>query len=285
MKSFWYWWQHLPGHISPVIFQIGWFRLQYYGLMYIVAFALTYLLVCYRLKHETRFAISTDQVKDAITYLILGLIIGARLGYVLFYNLPYYLKHPLEIILPVSFANGISFTGISGMSYHGGLIGAIVAGWLYVRRSRIDWWDGVDLFAPAIPLGYTFGRLGNFFNGELYGRVTTSPIGMYFPLAPTRQLRHPSQLYEAAFEGLFLFVLLWSIRRVKIAKGAMLAIYLIGYGTVRFVIEFFRQPDVQLGFVLGPFSMGQVLCFLMIIAGMLLFFYLRHQAPANSHPG
>jgi phosphatidylglycerol:prolipoprotein diacylglycerol transferase len=285
MKSFWYWWQHLPGHISPVIFQIGWFRLQYYGLMYIVAFALTYLLVCYRLKHETRFAISTDQVKDAITYLILGLIIGARLGYVLFYNLPYYLKHPLEIILPVSFANGISFTGISGMSYHGGLIGAIVAGWLYVRRSRIDWWDGVDLFAPAIPLGYTFGRLGNFFNGELYGRVTTSPIGMYFPLAPTRQLRHPSQLYEAVFEGLFLFVLLWSIRRVKIAKGAMLAIYLIGYGTVRFVIEFFRQPDVQLGFVLGPFSMGQVLCFLMIIAGMLLFFYLRHQAPANSHPG
>ena len=285
MKSFWYWWQHLPGHISPVIFQIGWFRLQYYGLMYIVAFALTYLLVCYRLKHETRFAISTDQVKDAITYLILGLIIGARLGYVLFYNLPYYLKHPLEIILPVSFANGISFTGISGMSYHGGLIGAIVAGWLYVRRSRIDWWDGVDLFAPAIPLGYTFGRLGNFFNGELYGRVTTSPIGMYFPLAPTRQLRHPSQLYEAAFEGLFLFVLLWSIRRVKIAKGAMLAIYLIGYGTVRFVIEFFHQPDVQLGFVLGPFSMGQVLCFLMIIAGMLLFFYLRHQAPANSHPG
>ena len=277
MNGFWYWWQHLPGHISPVIVQIGWFRLQYYGLMYIVAFALTYWLVCYRLKHEPRFAISTDQVKDAITYLILGLIIGARLGYVLFYNLPYYLKHPLEIILPVSFDNGITFTGISGMSYHGGLIGAIVAGWLYVRRTKIDWWDGVDLFAPAIPLGYTFGRLGNFFNGELYGRVTTYPIGMYFPLAPTRQLRHPSQLYEAVFEGLFLFVLMWSIRRVKLPRGAMLAIYLIGYGTVRFVIEFFRQPDVQLGFVLGPFSMGQVLCFLMIAAGTLLFFYLRHQ--------
>ncbi len=260
--------------MSPVIFQIGWFKLQYYGLMYIAAFATTFFLVLYRLKHEKRFDISTDQVKDAITYLILGLIIGARLGYVLFYNLPHYLNHPLEIILPFSFANGITFTGISGMSYHGGLIGATLAGWLYVRRTKIDWWDGVDLFVPAIPLGYTFGRLGNFFNGELYGRVTTSSIGMYFPLAPTRQLRHPSQLYEAAFEGLFLFVVLWSIRRVKMPKGAMLAIYLIGYGTVRFVIEFFRQPDVQLGFVVGPFSMGQVLCFLMIAAGMMLFFYL-----------
>lgn len=274
MNNYWYWWQHLPGHMSPVIFQIGWFKLQYYGLMYIAAFATTFFLVLYRLKHEKRFDISTDQVKDAITYLILGLIIGARLGYVLFYNLPHYLNHPLEIILPFSFANGITFTGISGMSYHGGLIGATLAGWLYVRRTKIDWWDGVDLFVPAIPLGYTFGRLGNFFNGELYGRVTTSSIGMYFPLAPTRQLRHPSQLYEAAFEGLFLFVVLWSIRRVKMPKGAMLAIYLIGYGTVRFVIEFFRQPDVQLGFVVGPFSMGQVLCFLMIAAGMMLFFYL-----------
>ncbi len=277
MDGFWQWWQHLPGNISPVIFQIGWFRLQYYGLMYIVAFALTYLLVRYRLKHETRFEITPDQVKDAITYLILGLIIGARLGYVLFYNLSYYLKHPLEILLPFSFGDGVTFTGISGMSYHGGLIGATIAGWLYVRRSEIDWWDGVDLFVPAIPLGYTFGRLGNFLNGELYGRVTTSPVGMYFPLAPTRQLRHPSQLYEAVFEGLFLFAVLWSIRRVKLPKGATLAIYLVGYGTVRFVIEFFRQPDVQLGFVLGPFSMGQVLCFLMIAAGLLLFFYLQRR--------
>jgi len=277
MNAFWNWWQHLPGHISPVIFQIGWFRLQYYGLMYIVAFALTYLLVCYRLKHESRFGISRAQVKDAVTYMILGLIIGARLGYVLFYNLPYYLQHPLEIILPFSFDHGVTFTGIAGMSYHGGLIGAIGAGWLYTRRTRIDWWEQVDLFAPAIPLGYTFGRLGNFFNGELYGRVTTSPVGMYFPLAPTRQLRHPSQLYEAAFEGLFLFIILWGLRRAKLPKGAMLAIYLVGYGVVRFIIEFFRQPDVQLGFVLGPFSMGQVLCFLMILAGSLLFFYLRHQ--------
>ena len=187
MAEFWDWWQHLPQHISPVIFEIGWFKLQYYGLMYIVAFAFTYFLVLYRVNHEDRFEITTDQIKDATTYLIIGLIIGARLGYVVFYNFSYYLAHPLEIILPFSFSNGVTFTGISGMSYHGGLIGAILAGWLYVRRAQLNWWDGVDLYVPVIPLGYTFGRLGNFINGELYGRVTTAPIGMYFPLAPTRE--------------------------------------------------------------------------------------------------
>ena len=275
MEEFWDWWQHLPQNISPVIFEIGSFKLQYYGLMYIVAFAVTYFLVLYRLKHEDRFEITSDQVKDVLTYVILGLIIGARLGYVLFYNLAYYFKHPLEIILPFSFTNGITFTGISGMSYHGGLIGGTLAGWLYVRKAKLDWWSGVDLFVPAIPLGYTFGRLGNFINGELYGRVTTSAIGMYFPLAPTKELRHPSQLYEAFFEGIFLFAVLWSIRKLETPKGAMLAFYLIGYGMIRFCIEYFRQPDAQLGFVLLSFSMGQILCALMITAGIGLYLYLR----------
>ena len=280
MDGFWDWWQHLPQNISPVIFEIGSFKLQYYGLMYIVAFAVTFLLVLYRVKHEDRFDMTTNQVKDAITYLILGLIIGARLGYVLFYNLSYYFKHPFEIILPFSFTNGITFTGISGMSYHGGLIGAILAGWLFVRKAKLDWWSGVDLFVPVIPLGYTFGRLGNFINGELYGRMTTSSIGMYFPLAPTKELRHPSQLYEAFFEGIFLFAVLWSIRKIKTPKGAMLAVYLIGYGLVRFCIEYFRQPDEHLGFVFLSFSMGQILCALMIAAGAGLYFYLRRQENA-----
>jgi len=275
MDEFWDWWQHLPQHISPVIFEIGWFKLQYYGLMYIVAFSITFFLVLYRVKHEDRFEITTDQVKDLSTYLILGLIIGARLGYVVFYNFSYYLKHPLEIILPFSFSDGIAFTGISGMSYHGGLIGIILAGWLYVRKAKLNWWDTVDLYLPVIPLGYTFGRLGNFINGELYGRVTTSSVGMYFPIAPTRELRHPSQLYEAFFEGIFLFAILWSIRRIKMPPGATLGLYLIGYGVVRFCIEFFRQPDDHLGFVLLSFSMGQILCGLMIAAGLGLYLYLR----------
>ncbi len=277
MDEFRDWWQHLPQHISPVIFEIGSFKLQYYGLMYIVAFAITYFLVLRRVKNEERFMMTSDQVKDATTFLILGLIVGARLGYVLFYNPSHYLKHPLEIILPFSFSNGVAFTGISGMSYHGGLIGAIVAGWLYVRKVKIDWWDGVDLYMPVIPLGYTFGRLGNFINGELYGRVTTASIGMFFPMAPTRELRHPSQLYEAFFEGIFLFAILWNLRKVKTPKGATLAIYLIGYGTVRFCIEFFRQPDEHLGFVFLSFSMGQVLCALMVAAGIGLFYYLRNR--------
>ncbi len=274
MYDFQIWWQHLPQNISPVIFEIGSFKLQYYGLMYIVAFAITYILVVYRLKNEKRFEFSKDHVKDIMTYLIIGLIVGARLGYVLFYNFSYYLKHPLEIILPFSFSNGITFTGISGMSYHGGLIGATLAAWIYFHKAKLNWWSGVDLFVPAIPLGYTFGRLGNFINGELFGRVTTSAIGMYFPLAPAGELRHPSQLYEAFFEGIFLFTLLWSIRKVKMPVGAMLAIYLVGYGLVRFFIEYFREPDSHLGLVLLSLSMGQILCFLMIAAGILLFAYL-----------
>jgi phosphatidylglycerol:prolipoprotein diacylglycerol transferase len=275
MNDFWTWWQHLPQHISPVIFQIGSFKLQYYGLMYIVAFGITYGLVLYRLAREDRFAVTRQQVNDLTTVIILGLMIGARLGYVIFYNLPYFLKHPLEIFLPFEFSNGITFTGISGMSYHGGLIGILAAAWVYTRRHGLSLRDMADLYIPGIPLGYTFGRLGNFINGELYGRVTTAPVGMLFPLAPDRALRHPSQLYEAFFEGVFLFAVMWSIRKVKAPRGAMLAFYLIGYGAVRFFIEFFREPDVQLGLVVSVFSMGQLLCAAMIAAGVLLLLSLR----------
>ena len=277
MSEFWDWWQHLPQHISPVIFEIGWFKLQYYGLMYIVAFALTYFLVVYRVKHEARFEFSKNQVNDLTTYAILGLIIGARLGYVLFYNLSYYMRHPLEIILPFSFSNGFTFTGISGMSYHGGLIGILLLVFWYIRKAKLNYWDVMDLYVPVVPLGYTFGRLGNFINGELFGRTTTAAIGMYFPQAPEKALRHPSQLYEAFFEGIFLFIILWSIRKFKVPRGAMLALYVIGYGLVRFVIEFFREPDSHLGFVLSSFSMGQILCALMIAGGIGLFFYLRQK--------
>jgi phosphatidylglycerol:prolipoprotein diacylglycerol transferase len=275
MSEFWDWWQHLPQNINPVIFEIGWFKIQYYGASYIAAFALTYFLVLYRIKHEKRFTFTRDQINDITTYAILGLIIGARLGYVLFYNLAYYLHHPLEIFLPFSFSNGFAFTGISGMSYHGGLIGALLAVTWYVRKAKLNLWDVADLYFTVVPLGYTFGRLGNFMNGELYGRITTAPIGMYFPQAAETALRHPSQLYEAFFEGIFLFVILWRIRKIQKPRGAMLAFYVIGYGTVRFFIEFFRQPDAHIGFIFLSFSMGQVLCALMIAGGIGLYLYLR----------
>ena len=269
------WWQHLPQHMDPVIVEIGSFRLQYYGLMYIVAFAITYGLAYYRLRRESRFNIDVEQLQGLMTAMILGLIIGARLGYVLFYNLTYYLQHPLEIVMPFEFSNGFRFTGITGMSYHGGLIGVLVAAVIFARKHRLDFFDMADLIVPCIPLGYTFGRLGNFINGELYGRVTTHPIGMFFPLAPGSDRRHPSQLYEAFFEGIFLFVVLWALKTRIATRGAMLALYIMGYGLVRFFIEFARQPDAHLGFIVQSLSMGQLLCLAMILAGGLLLVYQK----------
>ena len=201
MNDFWHWWQHIPQQLDPVIFEIGGFKLQYYGLMYVVAFVVTYLLVTYRINHEERFQLTPDQVQALITSMMLGVIVGGRIGYVIFYNLPYYLKHPLEIILPFDISNGFKFTGITGMSFHGGLICVILFTWLYCHKNGLNLFEVADLFIPAIPLGYTFGRIGNFINGELYGRVTSAPIGMVFPLAPGSQLRHPSQLYEALLEA------------------------------------------------------------------------------------
>ena len=278
MERFIDWWQHLPQHMDPVIFEIGSFRLQYYGLMYIVAFATAYLLASYRIRKEDGFDMDGDRLQGLFTAVILGLILGGRLGYVLFYNLAYYLSHPLEIVLPFDFSNGIRFTGITGMSYHGGLIGGIVGGAIFVFKNRLDFFHTADLLFPCIPLGYTFGRLGNFINGELYGRVTTHPVGMFFPLAPGGGRRHPSQLYEAFFEGIVLFVFLWVLKdRIKV-RGAMLALYLVGYGLVRFFIEFARQPDAHLGLVLVSLSMGQVLCLAMILAGGGLLVYLKKRS-------
>ena len=281
MGDFLFWWQHLPEHMDPVILQIGSFKLQYYGLMYIVAFAITYGLATYRLRREDRFRIDAEQLQGLMTAMILGLIVGARLGYVLFYNLSYYLDHPLEIILPFEFSGGIRFTGITGMSYHGGLVGVVVATVIFVRNNRLDFFGMADLIVPCIPLGYTFGRLGNFINGELFGRVTTHPIGMFFPFAPGPGRRHPSQLYEAFFEGIVLFIVLWAVKKRVTTRGAMLALYLMGYGLVRFFIEYARQPDAHLGVIFFSLSMGQLLCLAMMLAGALLLLYLKkRRAPS-----
>ncbi len=277
MNSFKYWWQHLPSHMDPVIFTIGNFPLRWYGTMYLVAFTLVYWLVSRRITQE-KLPYSREFVGDAVMYAVLGVIIGGRLGYVLFYGFSEFMRHPLSIIMPFAKIGGHwRFVGISGMSYHGGVLGVIVAWIIFVRKRGMRFFELTDLFVPAIPLGYTFGRLGNFINGELYGRVTTAPIGMYFPLAGDGLLRHPSQLYEAFFEGIFLFVVLWNLRKRNYFPGFLSGAYVFGYGFVRFFIEFFRQPDPQLGFVLfNYFTMGQVLCFLMLI-GAGLIWYLGHK--------
>jgi phosphatidylglycerol---prolipoprotein diacylglyceryl transferase len=282
MGGFLYWWQHLPESMDPVLFSLGPLRVQWYGLMYIIAFTMTYFLARRRTRLETRFRQYDDEfLKNILTYAFIGVLLGGRLGYVLFYNLPYYLAHPLEIIMPFSFTGGFHFTGISGMSYHGGVTGAILGSLLFSLRYKHDFWNLCDLFAPVIPLGYTFGRLGNFINGELWGRVTQSPIGMYFPMSPEGDvLRHPSQLYEAAFEGVFLYLAFLVMRRLPLPKGSFLAFYSFGYGFVRFFIEFFREPDRQLGFVLlGRFSRGQELCAAMMVIGIAIFIYLKLRQP------
>ncbi|AOS83661.1 prolipoprotein diacylglyceryl transferase [Chlorobaculum limnaeum] len=268
MYDFTAWWQHLPSQMNPVIFSVGSIAIRWYGTMYIVAFAIVYLLSRYRIANE-KLPFDKTFPGDALTWAMGGVLIGGRLGYILFYGFEWFLLDPIGTLLPFNFGSGAcAFSGISGMSFHGGLIGVAIAMWLFARKQQVDFLKTVDLFIPALPLGYTFGRLGNFINGELYGRVTTSAIGMYFPDAPTVELRHPSQLYEAFFEGIVLFVILWSIRKKAPWPGFLSGLYLIGYGTVRFFIEFFREPDAQLGFVFLNFSMGQVLCFIMIAVGV-----------------
>jgi len=273
MISFANFWQHIPEHLNPEIFHFGQFQIRYYGLMYVVAFTIVYLLVAYRIRSE-HFDFSKEVIQDCFVWIILGLMVGARIGYVLFYNFSYYASNPIEIFLPFSFRGGFHFTGLAGMSYHGGLIGIIIAATFFCIKRKIDFWRLADLLIPAIPLGYTFGRIGNFINGELYGRATSKSWGMYFPLDPDNQLRHPSQLYEAFLEGIVLFLILWIIRRKKIFKGFFLSVYLIGYGSVRFLIEFTREPDEQLGFIAGPLTMGQILCMIMILTGVGIW-YIR----------
>lgn len=268
MNDFLAWWQHLPSSMQPVIFSVGGVSIRWYGTMYIIAFSIVYLLSRYRIETE-KLPFDKAYPGDVLTWAMAGVLLGGRIGYILFYGFQGFLADPVGTLLPIGTApgGGCSFSGISGMSYHGGLIGAMVAVAVCCRKHGRGFLETFDLFIPAVPLGYTFGRLGNFINGELYGRVTDSAIGMYFPMAPGASLRHPSQLYEAFFEGIVLFAILWLVRKKSPYSGFLSGLYLAGYGFVRFFIEFFREPDAQLGFVFFSFSMGQVLCFLMMAAG------------------
>ena len=267
--------QHIPSHISPYIFDAGFFRLHWYGFMYVVAFTVATLLMFYRIKHEA-FKYTKEQVFDFLVWVVLGIVLGGRFGYVVFYEPLYYIAHPLQIFSPFGYIGGqLQLVGIAGMSYHGGLIGAIIASVLFAKKRKIDMWKLIRFVMPTVPLGYMFGRIGNFINGELYGRATERVFGMYFPSDPSGLLRHPSQIYEAILEGLVLFVILWILRKNKFFKGFFLGVYIAGYGIARFVIEFVRVPDVHLGTVLGPFTMGQVLSSVMIVGALVFLWVMR----------
>jgi len=277
MNNFLFWYQHLPLNLGPTAFRVGSFSIGWYALMYLVGFAIVFLLLVYRIKKQESHSIfsrfpfpaSRNLVLDFLFYALLGVLVGGRLGYALFYNLSYYIANPLEIVSP--FSSSGQFVGIYGMSYHGGAIGVFVATIFFLKKYKLNFWSWADFVVPAIPAGYFFGRIGNFLNGELYGRTTESFLGMYFPDDPFH-LRHPSQLYEAFLEGVIVFLVLWFFRNKKKWQGKFLGIYFVSYSIARFVAEFFREPDAHLGYAFDFFTRGQIFSLIMLIVGIKLLF-------------
>ena len=285
--------QHLPGYINPIVVSVGFLNIRWYSLMYLVAFITVYFLLK---KRAQKINYNQSLVFDFLIYAIVGLLIGARLGYVFFYNFSYFLKNPLLIISPYDFYSDV-YTGISGMSYFGGLIGIILATLIFVRKNKlyphtnmsdksknsqcsnsvgvgVNFWSWADFIIPAVPAGYFFGRIGNFLNGELYGRVTVKFWGMYFS-GGGGILRHPSQLYEAFFEGVILFLILWILRDKSKFPGQLLIIYFFGYGFFRFFIEFFREPDAQIGLLARFLTLGQFFSLGLIASSLILYFWQK----------
>lgn len=317
-----------PKWISP--FVIPSLPVRWYAVMYLLAFGTCYIL--FRRQCDKEGALNHMDYDTSLTlfcYTIGFLLIGARLFSTLLYDGSwYYWTHPWMIFWP--FRNG-RFIGLPGMSYHGGVVGAVFGGWLFARKYKYRLLDLSDTVIAGIPLGYTFGRLGNFINGELWGRVTGTSYGMVFPEAPSfsttiswvRDIadkigmqyiegdivnlpRHPSQLYEAFFEGIFLFLMLWFIVKPLATKhksehgpGMITGAYFVGYGAIRFVLEYFREPDSQLGFIikLGKeweptalfksvlnISLGQILCLIMVLAGIAVIIHAKRSAPTTYKP-
>jgi phosphatidylglycerol---prolipoprotein diacylglyceryl transferase len=269
MVNFFVFWQHLPEKLNPVAFSLGPILISWYGIMYVVAFSIVYCLLRYRIRTE-KIEISFETVQDFFPWAIAGLLVGARLGDVFIYDWKYFSVNPLRIFLPLDPYNHWQYIGIYGMSYFGGLIGIAFAFYIFCRVRKINLFEFSDLFVSAVPLAFTFGRIGNFINGELWGRVTTKFWGMYFPMDFSSRLRHPSQLYEAFLEGILLFVILWSIRKRSSPVGHLTAFYLIGYGLARFTAEFFREPDTSWFFNPKTISSGQVFSILIIFVGLFI---------------
>jgi len=256
---------------DPIAFSLGPLSVRWYGLMYLVAFVL--FVVLGRLHARRRPELGWDEqgIDDLLMYGVIGVIVGGRLGEVLFFQPGYYLQHPGEILAVWK----------GGMSFHGGFLGVLVAMWLYGRRHGKGFWQVTDFIAPLVPTGLAAGRLGNFINGELWGRPaeTELPWAMIFPWVDALP-RHPSQLYEAGLEGLVLFSVLWLFSSRQRPPMAVSGLFLLAYGLARFSVEFVRLPDIQIGYLAwGWFQMGQLLCLPMLAAGAVLW-WLAHRRPA-----
>ena len=241
---------------DPVALSLGPIAIRWYGLMYLVAFGLFFFLGRYRAKRDPWRGVSYALIDDLLFFGVLGVVLGGRLGYVLFYKPGYYAAHPLEILAVWQ----------GGMAFHGGFLGVLVAAWWVARRHRIAWLALTDFIAPLVPCGLAAGRMGNFINGELWGRPTDVPWAMIFAQGGPVP-RHPSQLYQFALEGVLLFAVLWLYSAGRRPAGAVSGAFLLGYGVFRFAAEYFREPDNFLGLLAFDLSMGQWLSLPMIAAG------------------
>ncbi len=269
-------WNNIYDHFDPVALDLGFINIHWYGLMYVAALLVALFTAKWFVKKD-KIPISDNLLETYFIYVEIGVILGARLGYVFIYSTDtlYYITHPWQIFNP--FIGG-QFTGISGMSYHGAVIGFLLASWLFSKRHDFSFGKLMDLVALSIPMGYIFGRIGNFLNQELIGRPTDSPFGIYV----NGILRHPSQLYEALLEGLLIAAVLFVYRHYKKVDGELMALYGALYGIARFVAEVFRAPDPQIGFLCCGMTMGQLLSALMILAGIATFAYLRRGSFAKA---
>lgn len=258
--------------IDPVALNLGFLQIHWYGLMYLAGFAFFWLYGGYQAKSSAHW--NKQLVGDFLFYGALGVILGGRIGYILFYDLAHYIEHPLTVFQVWK----------GGMAFHGGLLGVIVAMFLFARKMNVSVLVVSDFVAPLVPAGLFFGRIGNFINGELWGAVTTSPLGMkvYDPALNQVVLKYPTQLLEALLEGLVLFIILVVYRRGNRPLGAVSGLFLGFYGVFRFLVEFFRMPDAQLGYLLwGWVTMGQILSLPMILFGFAMVVW-AYRSAANS---
>jgi len=245
---------------DPIAIHLGSFGIHWYGLMYLIGFLAFLGLGKWQIKYRTWHGWNDAMLDDALFFGALGVILGGRLGYVVFYQLAYFIDHPLEILAVWQ----------GGMSFHGGFLGVLAGMWIFARKYQLKWLGIMDFVAPLVPLGLGAGRMGNFINGELWGRVTTADYGMVFPQVDNL-VRHPSQLYEFVLEGLVLFLALWIYSAKRRATGAISALFLIGYGSFRFLAEFTREPDDYLGLLSMGLSMGQWLSLPMVVLGAWMY--------------
>lgn len=250
-------------NLNPVFLSIGPFEIRYYALAYLLGAIFTYFLLR-KLAKERNLKIEDREILDFVAYTLLSIIIFSRVFYILFYNLPYFISNPAEML---AIWHG-------GLSFHGGLIGAIFSGVYFSKKWKLNFWELADIVVIPVAICLFLGRIGNFINGELYGRLTSVPWAVKFK--NIEGYRHPSQLYEAA-KNLFMFAVLYAIRNKKLKQGVMFSLFIVMYGALRFSIEFFREPDPQIGFVIWNLTTGQLLSIAMILAGipMLLYFSRR----------